>query len=324
MLRTVGYIVMLAVTAAAAGQPVAVDFTPEQSGTVQFPVRGLGATDNDYLLTHSGSTTTLDKDFDDNNQEEYAFGNPSTAQDSASYNDEYMFQLGGDYGLRKVRLSDGALTAINGSAGIHLGANTFGIGYDATLNQIGIGKFASGQMELLIYDLESGEQSSLAEFDFDSDIYGTPTGLDWLALHGQSRALVATRDAPGENPWDADKNYILDIHAATGRIEQYFITGGSSDLKDVLLDDGKIALAYDAGTGGRIHVGSYTPYHPYDFDGDGWIDCSDLAALSEHWLSPRTQLYRGPVPDGLAEDSLVNLHDLAALAQYWPGRMDDD
>jgi len=41
MLRTVGYIVMLAVTAAAAGQPVAVDFTPEQSGTVQFPVRVL-------------------------------------------------------------------------------------------------------------------------------------------------------------------------------------------------------------------------------------------------------------------------------------------
>jgi len=62
---------------------VLVDYNPDQIGSVSAPIVGLGATSNDYLLTASGATGTLDKNFNGNNQEQFAFGNPDTAQDAA-------------------------------------------------------------------------------------------------------------------------------------------------------------------------------------------------------------------------------------------------
>ena len=41
--------------------------------------------------------------------------------------------------------------------------------------------------------------------------------------------------------------------------------------------------------------------------------------LADAWLAPRTTLYRGPVPDGLDDDGVVNMKDLAEMARYWEG-----
>ena len=82
---------------------VLVDYNPDQIGSVSAPIVGLGATSNDYLLTASGATGTLDKNFNGNNQEQFAFGNPDTAQDAASFDDNYMFQLGNDENISKKK-----------------------------------------------------------------------------------------------------------------------------------------------------------------------------------------------------------------------------
>jgi hypothetical protein len=134
---------------------VIVDYNPDQIGSVSAPIVGLGETSSDYLLTASGGTAILDKNFNENNQETGVFGNPGTAQDAASFDDNYMFQLENNDNISKVNLSNGALTAINGNSGIHVGAGSFGIGYDPISNSIGIGNFDGSTMSFSSYDMDT-------------------------------------------------------------------------------------------------------------------------------------------------------------------------
>jgi hypothetical protein len=91
-------------------------------------------------------------------------------------------------------------------------------------------------------------------------------------------------------------------------------------LEDVLYADGQTShLAIpEMEAVDNVRAGSYTPYHPYDFDGSGQIDTADLELLAGLWLAPRAWLYRGAVPQELDADGVVDLQDLAGLARYWP------
>ena len=261
MVRIAAVSVMV-IAAWAAGTPVQVSFTPDQTGTVSAPVVGLGATSEDYLLTERTVWSILAKEFDGNNQEIPQFANTSASKDAASF--------------------DGHTLSFHA------------------------------------YDFAADTVEDLGTLDFDASQYGTPTGLDFVLYKGSARMLVATRDKQGS--WGSVYNFVLDMTAMTGAIDQYFTTPGlGNKLQDILYEDGKIALGCDRAGSGLIDVGAYTPYHPYDFDGDGRIDTADVALLASGWLSPRTALYRGPVPEGLADDGVVNLEDWAALARYWEG-----
>ncbi len=237
-----------------------VAFNPTQTSTTSAPIVGLGATDSDYLLTATGATGTLDRNFTGNNQEQFAFGNPSYAQDAASFNNDYMFQLGVDNNLTKVNLTDGSLSLINGNPDIHLGAYSFGIGYDSATNSIGIGNFNpnTSEMSFSSYNLGTGELNPLANFAFNTAQYGTPSGLDFVYVNGQLRALVGTRDAPGD--WGSLYNFVLDMNAQTGSIDQRFTTAGNTrKLQDLVYSNGQLHLGYQSGGNGSFHVGDYNP-----------------------------------------------------------------
>ena len=106
-----------------------VSYTTDQTGTISAPALGIGANSTHYILTGSGVSRSLDKNFTGNNQETPIFTNPNNAIDSASFDDTYTLQLGTDANLRKVRISDGALTAFNGHSSLDLGSGIVGIGY---------------------------------------------------------------------------------------------------------------------------------------------------------------------------------------------------
>lgn len=298
--------------------PVQVTFTPDQSGTVSAPVVGLGGTNSDYLLVNPGGTVTLDKNFDGNNQEQFAFSNPSIAQDGASFDDNYMFQLGTDNNIRRVDLADGSRdTSIDIFSA---GAYSFGIGYDAVSNSIGIGNFNPDTSEMTFsrYYLGTGELSTLASFNFDKNAYGTPSGLDFVDVGGNLRMLVATKDQFSFQTGDLS-NYVLDMNASNGSIDQYFTTPGlGNKLQDVLYENGQIMLANQSGGSGFVQVGDFTPPHPFDFNDDGEIDAIDLGYLVDGWLAPREELYgQGNVPYGLCEEGIVNLQDFSKFAGYY-------
>ena len=72
--------------------------------------------------------------------------------------------------------------------------------------------------------------------------------------------LVGTRDGVGVNWWDPAQNYILDINANTGIIDQYARFDGSfNKLEDVLYDNGRLATSYQVGGNGFVQVGDFTP-----------------------------------------------------------------
>ena len=253
---------VMVIAAWAAGTPVQVSFTADQTGTVSAPVVGLGATSEDYFLVNPGGTTFLDKSFDGNNQEQFAFSNPSLAQDAASFNDNYMFQLGTDNNITKVNLTDGSLSLINGNPDIYLGAYSFGIGYDATANSIGIGNFNphTSMMSFSKYDLGTGELTPLISFAFDTSTYGTPSGLDFVNMNGHLRMLIGTRDGEAIiNNRPRLVNYVLDMNATNGSIDQYFTTGANNTLQDLLYEEGRLVLGYDRAGSGLIDAGDFTP-----------------------------------------------------------------
>jgi hypothetical protein len=232
-------------------------YSPDQTGTLSGPVEGLAATSTHYLLTNLGGSAKLDKNFDGNNQESGIFVNPSHAQDAASLNDSYMFQLGIDNGVRKVDLSTGNLVALNGTAGINAGPGSFGIGYDPVSHSIGIGNFNGSTMSFSRYDLDTGTLTSLASFGFDTATYGTPSGLDFVNKNGNLRMLVGTRDQFSMETGNYS-NFILDMNALTGSVDQYATTPGStSKLRDLFYHDGRLATGFQSGGSGNIRVGDF-------------------------------------------------------------------
>mgnify|MGYP006290069801 CR=1 FL=1 len=164
-----------------------------------------------------------------------------------------MFQLSTTDGIRKVDLSDGSQVLINGNLGIDAGANAFGIGYDPSSNSIGIGNFNGSTMSFSSYNIGTGTLNPLASFAFDSSAYGTPTGLDFK----NGRMIVGTRDQK-DNFFASEKNFILDMDALTGSIDQYAtISGSSSKLQDLLYSDGRLATSYQNGGSGSVKVGDF-------------------------------------------------------------------
>lgn len=237
--------------------PVQVTYMPNQVGTVAAPIVGLGSTSTDYLLTNQFGTSTLNLNFNGNGQQVPGFENPSTAKDAASHNDQYMFQLGTDNNVRRVNLTNGNIDVPFGI--FSAGPGAFGIGYDSSLNQIGIGKIQNGQMTFQVYDLGTGAISNLATFSYDAATYGTPTGLDFVNHNGSQRMLVGTKDAYCPEQEELF-NHVLDFNAKTGSLDQYLkILQNSGSLEDVLYVDGKLATSFQSGGSGNVRVGNYTP-----------------------------------------------------------------
>lgn len=79
-------------------------FIPDREATVSAPVAGIAATDGDYLLTYRTVTASLPQKFTDSSQAIPLYANPVSAQDAASFNNEFMFQLGIDYNIRQINL----------------------------------------------------------------------------------------------------------------------------------------------------------------------------------------------------------------------------
>ena len=123
---------------------------------------------------------------------------------------------------------------------------------------IGIGNYNpnTGVMTFGRYQMNSGEMNTIKSFQFDNAAYGTPTGIEWINVNGQQRALVTTQEQK-DSFFTSEKNYVLDMNAMTGQIEQYFTTPGHTNkLKDVLYEDGKIILGHQRSGTGFIQVGA--------------------------------------------------------------------
>ena len=235
-----------------------VDYNPDQVGTVSAPVLGIGQNSSDFLLTTENSRASLDKNFDGNNQETPVYANQSTSKDSASYNDSYLLQLGDNNSFEKRNLSDGNWNTFNGNNSVNLGVGTFGIGYDAGLNTLGFARLNGSTMSFHTYDFGSDSFDDLASFSYDSAVHGTPSGLDFANVDGNLRMIVGCKDAQN-GPFLKD-NFILDMDALTGSIDQYVKFDGTNEKIEDLsydVDTQRLALGIDAGTGGSVYVGDF-------------------------------------------------------------------
>jgi len=231
--------------------PVYVPFNADLTASLAAPTVGLAENDNHYFTVRGTATGRLNKDL---TGETSVFINPSTAKDAASFNNDYMFQLGTDNGVRKINTSTGDLSLPFDV--VDAGNNAFGIGYDASSNTIGVGIYHAGNMTFKLLDGSTGSQiGSDVTFAFDSGLYGTPTGLDYTVQGGNQRMLVGTRDGIFEEEL---RNYILDMSASTGNIDQYVTTVGlSTKLQDLVYSNGQLTLVNQDGSGGSIQQGNF-------------------------------------------------------------------
>ena len=244
--------------------PAVAPFTVQKQGGVFAPIYGISANSSNFFLTSSGITYALAKDFDGNLQETYAFDNPSTAQDATSFDEHYMLQLGTDNALRKVDLSTGQRVFLGSNTSVNVGPNSFGIGYNSAINQIGIGIYANNQMTFRFFDMTDYAFKEDVSFPFSAAKYGTPTGLDFIRTPGGAdRVLVSTRD--GSDIGLGPRNFVLDMASDNGRIDQYFTNIGSTwKLNDIFYENGDLILVNQRPSlnDGRVQIGDYTPHEP--------------------------------------------------------------
>lgn len=238
-----------------------VTYNPDQVGTVGAPVYGISQNSSDFQLTTANSWATLDQSFTGNNQETPQYGNPSSAKDGASLNDSNMLQLGTDNNLRQINSSNGSQTLINGHGSINLGANVFGIGYDSNnANKVGFGSFDGSTMSFHTYDFGTDQIENLGSLSFDSALYGTPSGLDFANVNGDLRMIVGTKDQQTDI-FSEKKNFILDIGAIDGIIDQYATLGGDNEkVEDLSYDslNNRLAVGYSTGLGdGQVINGDF-------------------------------------------------------------------
>jgi hypothetical protein len=232
---------------------VIVTYTPDQSGTVQNPVYGLSSTDSNYFLSGQTGTSSLPLNFNGNNQQTPLFSNPASVKDAASLDNDYMFQLGTTGDLFKVSTVDGKLNVPFGS--LSLGSSTFGIGYDALSNAIGIAQYDGTNMTFNTYNVATDTLGTPVSFAFDQAQYGTPTGADFH----NGRMLIGTRDQFSLETENLS-NFILDMDATTGTIAQYAtINGSTNKLQDLHYADGRLAAAFERAGQGYVQVGDFNP-----------------------------------------------------------------
>ncbi len=79
-------------------------------------------------------------------------------------------------------------------------------------------RFDGTNISFHTYSFDHDTFSNLAVVSHNTNSYGVPSGLDFVRENGNLRMLVATKDAPGEMPWDPAQNYILDIGAHDGSL----------------------------------------------------------------------------------------------------------
>ena len=237
-----------------------------QAGTTAAPIVGLSSAGEDYLLTNEGATSRLPKNFTGNNQDTYAFLNPSTAKGAASFNDDWHFQLDTANFIRQVSTENGWANPDFTTMPV---PGSFNIGTDLHTNTLAVGRSTAGHSVTVDFypisnQIDVHSPLSSLSFPFDPTHWGSPTGLDLFShpLSLSPRLLVSTRDGPGANIFSPD-NYILELDATSGTIEQVFRTSGSvNKVGDLLFDPetGRLALGYQSGsTGGGVQVFAYTP-----------------------------------------------------------------
>jgi hypothetical protein len=253
-------VVALAMYAAPVSGQVPFNFTADRSGTTLSPIYGLASTDSNYLLSSSGFTKEKELNFSNFNETEQNTLPGFTHTefpiiDAASFNNDYMFQLDSSGNIYKVNTTNGSFDTSFGTGGVvETGtSNTFGIGYDATTNRIGIGQMNGSEMKFGTYDVGTSTLSWNDGFSFDPIQYGTPTGLDFARVGNSDRMLVGTKDGPGA--FSQPANFILDMDFNSGNVGQYAtISGTDNKLQDLHYLDGKLALAFQDGTTGGIQV----------------------------------------------------------------------
>jgi len=141
--------------------PIFVPFNADMTASLAAPTVGLAENDNNYLFTRATNWTTLEKDLTGEKTGLELSHTPFpytqdgfTAKDAASFNNDYMFQLGTDNGVRKINTSTGALSLPFDV--VDAGNNAFGIGYDALSNTIGVGIYDAGNMTFKLLDGSTG------------------------------------------------------------------------------------------------------------------------------------------------------------------------
>lgn len=227
------------------------NFTPDRSMTTPNPLFGLASTSDKYLLSGNVETGEIPIFFTESDLHTYAFDNPFTVKDSASFNDEYTFQLDTSGNIRKVNTTTGATDSSFGvvSTGTN---NTFGIAYDSNANTIRLAEFDGANMKFGSYDLGTSTLTYSDGFGFDSGQKGTPTGLGFAYKDGYERMLVGTMDGIFNEEF---QNFVLDMDFDSGEIGQYTtIPSTISKLQDVHYLDGQLALAFQSGSFGGIQV----------------------------------------------------------------------
>ncbi len=240
--------------------PEVVPFSVAKQVSVFATIYGISANSTNYFLTSSGITYSLDKNFEGNNQETYAFDNPHTDKDTTSFDEDHMLQLGTDNNLRKINIPDGEQVFLGDEPSIHMGHNTFGIGYDANINTVGIGIYANGEMTFRRFDMSEFEFKDDVTFPFSAAKYGTPTGLDFITTTGgDNRFLVSTRDG---DYLGFVANYVLEMSERDGIIEKIVTDGEANTLGDILYVDNNLILVNQSGSQGRVQIGAYTPHEP--------------------------------------------------------------
>lgn len=230
-------------------------FSATQSGlTDQIPV-GMSQTASDLYLTGADDSAKLAKSYSGNNQDTFAFNNPATMKDAATFDNSYALQLGTDNTLYKVKLSDGTLAEFSPSNfGISAGANAFGVGKLG--NDFIVGYWNGSELSTRKLDSSSWTLGSAVTYDFNSATYGTPTGLDGAIQGSSERLLLGTQDG------NSDLNHILDYDANTGSFsgQGLSITGSAGNLQDLTYSNGRLDAGMQFnGNDGFVATTNYTP-----------------------------------------------------------------
>ena len=256
--------VIAAGTMASSDAATLVSFTPTASGTTAAPIVGMSAAGSDYLLTGTDTTRRLAQDFTGNGKDVDGFGNPSTAKDAASFNTDYHFQLSTTDTIRQVNTTTGVSNS--NFTPLNITGNTFGIGYNASTDTLGVGVTTQNGIDVHLYNtvsnLSGNTPSSTISFAFDQAQWGTPSGMDLVFAGGMYRILLGTRDQNFNFDDDPINNFVLDINGNTGLVDQYFSTAGTTNkLNDLHYDPqtGQLALGYQSGVGGGVERGFFSP-----------------------------------------------------------------
>ncbi|GEM_PF-5064717 len=325
MLRTVGYIVMLAVTAAAAAEPVQVTLSPNQVHTHHTPYAGLGISDDHVIGFTSGSAFFYLKE---GLVQDFSYGNIGTVIDGGAGRVPNLQRLELDNSgrVRNVRNHDNwILNNLSLSAYSPLAVSSVfaidGIDYFAIIDgndsKIKIVDF-SGNVTPTPVVLSDHSDYWFGIPDVDSGKFVYESGLEVYFNPNMKRSFEALRFLVTSNPAFERDNARLGDFGWDNRLDilaELSNPGRHGTFEDVTIDASAERLYVVTG-GGRLFEVDYRPVGlvslgcfaqmadqwgwqgaPGGVSGDvtgpegvpdGWVDVYDLAALLDCWLSCTT------------------------------------